>query len=154
MNYGVLKNKPGVFVPDMGIDYPTDDPFKRLLTVEVEDSSKGKYQFDETYPYLDNSLSYKLNDLLGCFVKWVLTGFWNRTHFGLQVKGRKKLKGQYLVLIFSNLSDSKRQQTTTVDYKRLFNGFFLTSVVVLQHENLFITKQYKHVKIYYLCPFN
>ena len=92
MQYGTLKNRPGVYVPDMGMDYPTDDPFRRLLKVEVEDSSHGKYRFDETYPYLDNSLSYKLNDLAGCFVKWVAASFWNRTHFGLRVKGRKLLK--------------------------------------------------------------
>jgi len=91
-SYGKLKNKPGVYVPDMGIDYPVDDPFKRLLTVEVEDSSQGKYQFDETYPYLDHSFRYKLNDILGCFVKWVVASFWNRTHFGLQVRGRNNLK--------------------------------------------------------------
>lgn len=91
MQYGILKNKEGVYVPDMGIDYPTDDPYRRLLKVEVEDSSKGKYQFDETYPYLDNSWNYKWNDFLGFFVKWVLVGGWNRLHFGLQVKGRENI---------------------------------------------------------------
>ena len=30
------------------------------------------------------------------------------------------------LLIFKNIPDSKRQQTTTVDYKCLFNGFVLT----------------------------
>ena len=38
------------------------------------------------------------------------------------------------VLKISNLSDSKRQQTTTVDNKRLINGFVLASVVSLQGE--------------------
>ena len=38
-------------------------------------------------------------------------------------------------MIINNISDSKRQQTTTVDYKRLINGFFLTNSVTLQHEN-------------------
>jgi 1-acyl-sn-glycerol-3-phosphate acyltransferase len=61
------------------------------LKVEIEDSSKGKYQFDETYPYLDNSWNYKWNDFLGFFVKWVLVGGWNRLHFGLQVKGRENI---------------------------------------------------------------
>lgn len=92
MQYGTLINKPGVYVPDMGIDYPEDDPFKRLLTVEVEDSSQGKFQFDETYPYIDNSINYKLNDVVGCVVKWVIAPFWNRTHFGFQVRGRKNLR--------------------------------------------------------------
>ena len=33
------------------------------------------------------------------------------------------------------ISDSKRQQTTTVDYKRLINGYFLTNFVTLQRKN-------------------
>ncbi|MCR4965966.1 MAG: 1-acyl-sn-glycerol-3-phosphate acyltransferase [Bacteroidales bacterium] len=93
MEYGEFKVKEGVYVPDMGIDYPTDDPFKRLLTVQVEDSSKGKYQFDETYPYLDKSLGYKIHNFFGFFVQWIAATFWNRTHFGLKIRGRKNLKG-------------------------------------------------------------
>ena len=34
----------------------------------------------------------------------------------------------------NNISDSKRQQTFTVDYKRLFNGLLLTSVVTLHRQ--------------------
>ena len=36
----------------------------------------------------------------------------------------------------NNISDSKRQQTTTVDYKRLINGLVLTSVVTLHRQIL------------------
>ena len=35
---------------------------------------------------------------------------------------------------YNIIPDSKRQQTTTVDYKRLINGFFLTNSVTLQHQ--------------------
>ena len=45
-------------------------------------------------------------------------------------KKREKLNQ----LITSNISDSKRQQTTTVDYKRLINGLVLTSVVTLHRQ--------------------
>jgi hypothetical protein len=38
------------------------------------------------------------------------------------------------LLITNNISDSKRQQTTTVDYKRLINGLVLTSVVTLHRQ--------------------
>ena len=38
------------------------------------------------------------------------------------------------LLINKYISDSKRQQTTTVDNKRLINGFFLTKVASLRHE--------------------
>ena len=39
------------------------------------------------------------------------------------------------LLYANNIPDSKRQQTTTVDYKRLFNGLLLTNAVSLQHQN-------------------
>ena len=39
------------------------------------------------------------------------------------------------VLIYSELSDSKRQQTTTVDNKRLINGLLLTDDVSLRYKN-------------------
>jgi hypothetical protein len=40
----------------------------------------------------------------------------------------------YIVLYINDISDSKRQQTTTVDYKRLFNGLLLTDVFSLRHQ--------------------
>ena len=92
MEYGTFKVKEGVYIPDVGIDYPKDDPARRLLKVEVEDSSQGKYQFDETYPYIDNSLSFKLSGILGFFVKWVLVAFWNRFHFGIRIKGKENVR--------------------------------------------------------------
>jgi hypothetical protein len=39
------------------------------------------------------------------------------------------------LLTTNNLSDSKRQQTTTVDNKRLINGLVLTNGFPLRHEN-------------------
>jgi hypothetical protein len=38
------------------------------------------------------------------------------------------------LLITNAISDSKRQQTTTVDYKRLFNGFILTGSASLRQK--------------------
>ncbi len=93
MEYGDFRVKEGVYVPDMGIEYPTDDPYKRLLTVQVEDSTKGKYRFDENYPYIDKSWAYKLHNFIGFFVQWIVATFWNRTHFGLKIRGRQNLKG-------------------------------------------------------------
>ena len=39
-------------------------------------------------------------------------------------------------LYYSIISDSKRQQTTTVDYKRLINGLVLTGFAILQRKTL------------------
>jgi hypothetical protein len=48
-------------------------------------------------------------------------------------KSHKKMEKCNLLNI-NNKADSKRQQTTAVDYKRLFNGFFLTDVVSLHYD--------------------
>ncbi len=92
MEFGTFKVKEGVYVPNIGINYPTDDPFKRLLQVEVEDSSKGKFQFDETFPYDDKSFSFKLNGIAGFIVKWFLVALYNRFHFGLRIEGKKNVR--------------------------------------------------------------
>ncbi len=95
MKFGEYKVKDGVYIPDIGIDYPTDDPHRRLLTVQVEDSSQGRFQFDETYPYLDDSFKHTLNTIAGWFVKWCLVAVHNRCHFGLQIEGNlRKYKEQ------------------------------------------------------------
>jgi 1-acyl-sn-glycerol-3-phosphate acyltransferase len=95
MKFGEFKVKDGVYIPDIGIDYPTDDPHRRLLTVQVEDSSQGRFQFDETYPYLDDSFKHTLNTIAGWFVKWCLVAVHNRCHFGLQIEGNlRKYKEQ------------------------------------------------------------
>lgn len=83
-------NKPGVHVPDTGMQYP-DDPFQRLLKVKQENSSEGKYQFDGSYPYVDRSFGYRLNQAISFFVKWLLAAPINRLHFGLRIQGRENL---------------------------------------------------------------
>ena len=45
----------------------------------------------------------------------------------------------------STIPDSKRQQTTTVDYKRLINGLFLTRFVILQQKISTVMKQFELV---------
>ena len=55
-----------------------------------------------------------------------------------------------ILLIFNYKADSKRQQTTTVDNKRLFNGFFLTRVASLQHEPINLKNHAS--KDIWMCP--
>ena len=92
MEYGKLVNAPGTYVPETGTEYPKDDPFHRLLKVEVEDESKGKYRFDETFPYLDRSWNYKWNLFKGWFVEWFAVHLINRIKFGLRIRGRRHLR--------------------------------------------------------------
>ena len=54
------------------------------------------------------------------------------------------------MMINNSLSDSKRQQTTAVDYKRLINGLVLTNDVSLRHKNKVKswTKELKNEKLW------
>jgi len=81
----------GEYIPDVGIDYP-DDPFQRLVHVDVQDSSAGKYQFDETYEYLDDSFKYKFGRFLDGFLLWCVFSVDNLVRLGLKVKGKENLK--------------------------------------------------------------
>lgn len=73
------------------IKYP-DYPFTRMVSVKVEDSSKGKYQFDEHYPYLDDSFHYKFNRQINAFVLRWLDNVYHRVCLGLRIEGRDILK--------------------------------------------------------------
>lgn len=76
---------------DSKIKYP-DNPFERMVKVKVKDSSKGKYQFDENYPYLDDSFGYKVNRALNAFVLRWIDNLYHRVCFGLRIEGRDILK--------------------------------------------------------------
>ena len=53
-----------------------------------------------------------------------------------QMRWRASMAAVYCInLFFSILPDSKRQQTTTVDYKRLINGLVLTRFASLRHNS-------------------
>lgn len=88
---GNLKVEEGVYIPSTGMKYP-DDPFERLVKVDVEDSSKGRFRFDETYRYLDDSFGYKINQFFNSFVLWGLVSPYNLVFKGLKFEGRENLK--------------------------------------------------------------
>lgn len=73
------------------IQYP-DYPFDRIVNVKVKDSKEGKYQFDDNYPYYEDSFSYKLKRALNAFfLRWPGRLFL-RLCFGFRMKGRDILK--------------------------------------------------------------
>ena len=73
------------------IKYP-DYPFTRMVNVKVKDSSTGRFQFDDTYPYLDDSFSYKFNRCVNAFVLRWLDNIYHRVCLGLRIEGRDILK--------------------------------------------------------------
>jgi len=87
--YRDLKVSPGVFIPDVGIDYPSDDCMVRLVPV----TAKRQLTFDENYPYLDDSFSYRIQRFIA-YTFFVFGPLWmvNLLKFGLKVNGRDVLR--------------------------------------------------------------
>ena len=93
MHHPDLKLQPGVYLPPQVMDYPLDDPYAHLVKVEKADGAAEAYAFDETYPYLDNSLRFKMNCLVNAIGRWFIVSPWNRIKYGLRIEGREVLKG-------------------------------------------------------------
>lgn len=87
--YENLQTADGVYIPNVGIDYPTDNPYERLYKPVYDRDVK----VDEHYPYLDDSFKYKFLNrsmyilLLKIGLKIKLT-----VQMGLRIKGRENLK--------------------------------------------------------------
>ena len=89
--YRDLVVKEGVYVPDAGIDYPENDPVKRLFHA-VQDR---EFVVDENYPFVDDRTSWKLEQKIWGypFVLHFVVGFLNlRCKYGLRFEGREWLK--------------------------------------------------------------
>lgn len=87
-NYAGLKVKEGVYIPDVGMDYPQDDPYKRLL----KSKHVRELSFDENYTYLDKSLSFKIQHMLGYFLCYGPFFLIQKLKYGIRFNGRDKLR--------------------------------------------------------------
>jgi len=87
--YRGLAVKDGVFVPKPKIDFPGDDPYVRTTPIfgEIRDMV-----FDENYPYLDDSLKFRINRMLAYAMQWFLAAPLNRILYGLKIEGRENLR--------------------------------------------------------------
>lgn len=86
--YQQMKVREGVYVPDVGIDYPVDDPYARLVpSVKVHD-----YVFDETYPYLDDSFKFKIGRFLMRVAFFGPVLWLHRIKYGMKINGRGILR--------------------------------------------------------------
>lgn len=79
---------PGEYVPDVGLDYPTDDPLFRMLPVTPVRS----YKNDSSYRFLNDSVAFKIKRHL----TYLLVDFPLRIElalkYGLKFEGREHLK--------------------------------------------------------------
>lgn len=83
-----LKLRPGEYLPETGIEYPTDDPYARIVPVNKLTDIK----FDASYEFLDDSLSFKLQHILADLVVFVPLLYVNKVKFGLRVRNRAALR--------------------------------------------------------------
>lgn len=89
IRYKELEVKPGTYIPEVGIDYPEDNPVARLYKPVYD----REVVADEHYPYVDDTrkarwtraLSWAV--LLRCGLGIVL-----RVKMGLRIKGREHLR--------------------------------------------------------------
>ena len=95
--YRNFKVREGVYVPEPEVEFPGDNPFTRMTPIRGKSKD---IKFDDTYPYLDKSLKFKIWHFLIYFTTWFAAFLLNRIRFGLRVEGREKLR-QYRKL-FAN----------------------------------------------------
>lgn len=87
--YKSLQVAEGVYVPQTGINYPEDNPMERLVKPVYD----RNIAFDENYPYLDDSLSFKIQNWIGYYMLlYPLVFTLNHIRFGLRIQGREILK--------------------------------------------------------------
>ncbi len=87
-NYGKLKLKEGEYLPDTGAEYPEDNPFASLVpSVQLRE-----VKFDDSYPYLDRSLSFRLQNMLAYFLVFIPYYLINRLVYGVRFEGRGILR--------------------------------------------------------------
>lgn len=78
-----------VYIPDMGIDYPEENPVERLLNAPKD----RVIVFDENYPYLDDSWSFRIQNWIGyVFVLYGALMPVNTIKYGIRFRGREILR--------------------------------------------------------------
>ncbi len=87
--YRNFKVKDGVYVPDPTADFPGDNPHTRMTPIRGKTKD---IQFDETYPYLDPSLKFKIWHILIYLTTWLVVFPVNRIRYGIKIEGRDKIR--------------------------------------------------------------
>ena len=84
-----LRVQDGVFVPPQGSQYPEEDGSQSILHTQTI----GNLQFDENYPYLDDSFWYRLNNWVGYYLfLYPIVFLTNHIKNGLRIRGRHILR--------------------------------------------------------------
>ena len=87
--YRNFKVREGVFVPEPEMGFPGDNPHTRMTPIRGKTKD---IQFDETYPYLDQSLMFKIWHILIYLTTWLVVFPVNRLRYGIKIEGRDKIR--------------------------------------------------------------
>ena len=87
--YRNFKVREGVYVPEPTADFPGDNPHTRMTPIRGKTKD---IQFDETYPYLDPSLKFKIWHVLIYLTTWLVVFPVNRLRYGIKIEGRDKIR--------------------------------------------------------------
>lgn len=87
--YRNFKVKEEVYVPEPPEEFSGDDPFVKMAPIRGE---LKDIKFDETYPYLDKSLTFRIWHFLIYLVTWLVAFPANWIRFGIKIEGREKIR--------------------------------------------------------------
>lgn len=87
--YRNFKVREDVYVPEPMADFSAEDPFTKMAPIRGE---LKDIKFDDTYPYLDKSLKFKIWHFLIYLATWIAAFPVNRIRYGLKIEGRKKIR--------------------------------------------------------------
>ena len=88
--YREMEVAEGVFIPDYDVEYPEDNSSDRIVKVRYD--GRDVNVFDENYPYLDDSLSFKIQNFINQFLLRIIVVPLNNLRYGVKVKGKENLK--------------------------------------------------------------
>ena len=87
--YRNFKVREEVYVPEPPEEFFGDDPFVKMAPIRGE---LKDIKFDETYPYLDKSLTFRIWHFLIYLVTWLVAFPANWIRFGIKIEGREKIR--------------------------------------------------------------
>ena len=87
--YRNFKVKEEIYVPEPNVEFSGDNPFTKMAPIRGE---LKDIRFDDSYPYLDKSLKFKIWHFLIYLATWVAAFPLNWIRFGIRIEGRERIR--------------------------------------------------------------
>ena len=89
LKYREMEVEEGVYLPDIDIEYPEDDPFRKIAPVFY---NGRQVVLDETFPYNDESFHSRFHHFLNRTMLRFMVRWLNRVRYGLKIVGKENLR--------------------------------------------------------------